>query len=80
MNSNLPFGAEHDVRAPWNQVDDLCRYCDRDIIHGMAIEASEKQERTVEELEATMLEEAGMCGTCYKDQQDDDDEWVNWRN
>jgi len=80
MQSNLPAGAETDLRAPWNQVSDLCKYCDRDIIHGMALEASDKEERTVEELEEAMLEQAGMCGTCYKDQKEDDDEWINWRD
>lgn len=79
-NSNLPAGAEHDVTAPWNQVDDLCRYCDQDIIRGMAQEASPDEADTDEHYEA-MLEEAGLCRDCQKEQDaDDDDDWVNWNS
>jgi len=79
MQSNLPTGAQQDVNAPWNQVDDLCRYCDQDIIRGMAQEAS-LDEADTDEHYATMLEEAGLCRDCFKEQDADDDDWVNWRD
>ena len=80
MNSNLPTGAINDVRAPWNQVDDLCKYCDRDIIRGMAQEAA-PDESDVDEYMEAMLEEAGLCSDCYKEQEaDDNDDWINWRD
>ncbi len=28
--SGYPAGAEHDSRAPYNETEDLCRYCDYD--------------------------------------------------
>jgi hypothetical protein len=80
MQSNLPTGAQQDVNAPWNQVDDLCRYCDQDIIRGMAQEASLDEADTDENYEA-MLEEAGLCRECQKEQDaDDQDDWVNWNS
>ena len=80
MQSNLPTGAQQDVNAPWNQVDDLCRYCDQDIIRGMAEEAVADESDVTEYMEA-MLEEAGLCGDCYREQEaDNDDDWCNWRN
>ena len=80
MQSNLPTGAQQDVNAPWNQVDDLCRYCDQDIIRGMAQEASLDESDTDENYEA-MLEEAGLCRECQKEQDaDDQDDWVNWNS
>ena len=78
-NSNLPTGAEHDVTAPWNQVDDLCKYCDQDIIRGMAQEAV-LDESDVEEHMENMLEEAGLCKDCFKEEQADDDDWCNWKS
>lgn len=78
MNSNLPVGAEQDVNAPWNDVSDLCRYCDRDIIMGMAQEATPDDADVQEHFEA-MLEEADLCRDCFKEQEaDDQDDWVNW--
>jgi hypothetical protein len=80
MNSNLPTGAEQDVSAPWNQVSDLCRNCDRDIIKGMAYEAVVDESDVDEHFEA-MLEEADICRDCFKEEQaDDDDDWCNWRD
>jgi hypothetical protein len=80
MQNNLPTGAQQDVNAPWNQVDDLCRYCDQDIIRGMAQEASLDEADTDENYEA-MLEEAGLCRECQKEQDaDDQDDWVNWNS
>lgn len=80
MNSNLPAGAQQDVNAPWNQVDDLCRYCDADIIRGMAVEAA-TDELDADAYEEAMLEEAGLCRDCFKEQNaDDDDDWINWRD
>ena len=80
MNSNLPMGADNSPIAPWNQVDDLCRYCDQDIIRGMAQEAS-LDESDVDEHMENMLEEAGLCKDCFKEQNaDDDDDWVNWNS
>ena len=76
-NSNLPAGAEHDVTAPWNQVDDLCRYCDQDIIRGMAQEAV-LDESDVDEYMEALLEEAGLCKDCFKEEQAD--EWCNWNS
>lgn len=79
-NSNLPAGAEHDVTAPWNQVDDLCRYCDQDTIRSMAQESVPDESDTEEHYEA-MLDEAGLCRECQKEQDaDDDDDWVNWNS
>jgi hypothetical protein len=78
-NSNLPAGAEHDVTAPWNQVDDLCRYCDQDVIRGMAQEATHDESDVDEYMEA-MLEEAGLCKDCFKEEQADDDDWCNWKS
>jgi hypothetical protein len=77
MNSNLPAGAQQDVTAPWNQVDDLCRYCDQDVIRGMAQEATFDDSDVDEYMEA-MLEEAGLCRDCFKEEQADD--WCNWRD
>jgi hypothetical protein len=34
--SNYPPGAEHDPRAPYNESDDLCIYCDYDLIRDIA--------------------------------------------
>ncbi len=80
MNSNLPAGAEQDVNAPWNQVSDLCRNCDRDIIRGMAYESAPDESDVDEHFEA-MLEEADICRDCFKEEQaDDEDDWVNWRD
>jgi hypothetical protein len=31
-HDNLPAGADTDPNAPWNQCDDLCRNCDKDVI------------------------------------------------
>ena len=76
-NSNLPAGAEHDVTAPWNQVDDLCRYCDRDTIRSMAQEATPDDADVQEHFEA-MLEEADLCRDCFKEEQADD--WCNWNS
>jgi hypothetical protein len=78
MNSNLPAGAEQDVSAPWNQVSDLCRNCDRDSIRVMAQEAVLDESDVQEHFEA-MLEEADLCRDCFKEQEaDDQDNWVNW--
>jgi hypothetical protein len=78
MNSNLPAGAEQDVNAPWNNVSDLCRNCDRDIIRGMSQEAA-YDESDVDEYMEAMLEEADLCRDCFKEQEaDDQDDWVNW--
>ena len=80
MNSNLPMGADNSPIAPWNQVDDLCKYCDRDIIMGMAQESAPDDSDVQEHFEA-MLEEADMCRDCFKEQQaDDDDDWCNWNS
>jgi hypothetical protein len=80
MNSNLPMGADNSSIAPWNQVDDLCRYCDQDIIRGMAQEAVLDESDTDEYMEA-LLEEAGLCKDCFKEEQaDDDDDWCNWKS
>ena len=77
---NLPMGADKDVNAPWNQVSDLCRVCDRDIIRGMAMEAV-PDESDVDEYYEAMLEEADICRDCFKEEQaDDDDDWINWRD
>ncbi len=81
MSSNLPAGAENNPHAPWNQVDDLCRYCDRDIIEGMALENAEHTNWGYEEILEAMLDEADMCHDCFKEEQaDDDDDWCNWRD
>ena len=72
MNSNLPAGAEQDVNAPWNQVSDLCRNCDRDSIRVMAQEATH-DESDVDEYFEAMLEEADICRDCFKEEQADDD-------
>ena len=77
MNSNLPTGADNSPIAPWNQVDDLCRYCDQDIIRGMAQEAA-LDESDVDEYMDTLLEEAGLCIGCFKQEQAD--EWCNWNS
>ena len=81
MQNNLPTGAQQDVNAPWNQVDDLCRYCDQDIIRGMAQEAA-LDESDVDEYMDTLLEEAGLCIGCFKQEQadDNDDDWCNWNS
>ena len=80
MQNNLPTGAEQDVNAPWNQVDDLCKYCDQDIIRGMAQEATLDESDTQEHME-TLLEEAGLCKDCFKEQdEDDNDDWCNWKS
>ena len=78
MHSNLPAGAESNPHAPWNQVDDLCRYCDRDIIEGMASENAEETDREYEEILEAMLEEATLCRDCYDEENADD--WCNWRD
>ena len=79
-NSNLPAGTEHDVTAPWNQVNDLCKYCDRDNIRGIAQEAA-LDESDVDEYMEAILEEAGLCKDCFKEEQaDDDDDWCNWKS
>ena len=79
-NSNLPAGAEHDVTAPWNQVDDLCRYCDQDVIRGMAQEAA-LDESDVDEYMEALLEEAGLCKECQKEEDaDNNDDWCNWKS
>ena len=80
MNSNLPMGAEKDSRAPWNQVSDLCRYCDQDTIREMAVEAA-PDESDVDEYYESMRDEADLCRDCFKEQQaDDEDDWVNWNS
>ena len=80
MQDNLPAGAQQDVNAPWNQVDDLCRYCDQDIIRGMAQEAVLDESDTDERYEA-MLEEAGLCKECQKEEDaDNNDDWCNWKS
>jgi len=78
-NSNLPAGAERDATAPWNQVDDLCRYCNRDTIRGIAQEAA-LDESDVDEYMEAILEEAGLCKDCFKEEQADDDDWCNWKS
>lgn len=79
-NSNLPAGAEHDVAAPWNQVDNLCRYCDRDNIRSMAQEAT-LDGSDVDDYMETLLEEADLCRDCFKEEQaDDNDDWCNWNS
>jgi len=79
MQDNLPAGAQQDVNAPWNQVDDLCRCCDQDIIRGMAQEAA-LDESDVDEYMEALLEEAGLCKDCFKEEQADDDDWCNWKS
>jgi len=80
MNSNLPMGADNSHIAPWNQVNDLCRYCDQDIIRGMAQEATHDESDVDEYMEA-MLEEAGLCRDCFKEQEaDEHDDWCNWNS
>ena len=81
MSNNLPIGADNDVNAPWNQVTDLCRYCDRDIIEGMALENVETTNWGYEEILEAMLEESTLCRDCFKEEQaDDEDDWINWRD
>ena len=78
MHSNLPAGAEQDVRAPWNNVEGLCRNCDRDIIEGMAMENADVTNRDYDELLTAMLDESTLCRTCHEEEHADD--WCNWRD
>ena len=78
MHSNLPAGAENNPHAPWNQVDNLCPYCDRDIIKGMAAENADGADREYDEILEAMLEESTLCRNCYNEENADD--WCNWRD
>ncbi len=57
---NLPAGAIHDSRAPYNDTGDLCRHCDRDTIAEGVPEDTEDRDVVVEEL----INDAGLCDPC----------------
>jgi len=86
--SNLPNGAENDSRAPWNEYDNLCRYCDADVLYDFFIEEVSKdlgvqmmefdsEEDYLEFLHEQAefnLSEHGLCKQCAKEEYYDDDD------
>jgi len=80
MSDYLPTGSENDPNAPWNEAEDLCRYCDVDVIKEMAMSIVDI-DRDVEDVEQELLDNADLCKDCYKEQEEDDiDDWINWRD
>lgn len=79
MSNYLPAGADKDPRAPWN-MEDLCRYCDRDVIKEIADQEATNSDRDYDEVLESMLEDTSLCRDCQKEQDADDDDWCNWRN
>ena len=71
--NNLPSGAEHDSRAPWNVDHNLCKYCDSEEIRENFIEQNkiglddEVDEADLEEFR----EEHVLCEYCY------DEHWAD---
>jgi len=72
--SNLPAGAEHDERAPFNQPDvndftGYCRHCDADeierIVHDTALDDD------LEAAQEAADNQAGLCHQCLKEEQAD---------
>jgi hypothetical protein len=45
----------------------------------MAQEAA-LDESDVDEYMEALLEEAGLCKDCFKEEQADDDDWCNWKS
>ena len=81
MSDYLPTGSENDPNAPWNQAEDLCRYCDVDVIKEMAIALADDGHKDVEDIEQHLLDNSDLCKDCYKEQEADDiDDWINWRD
>lgn len=81
MSDYLPAGSDTDPNAPWNQAEDLCRYCDVDVIREMAISLADDGHKDVEDIEQQLLDSSDICRDCFKEQQaDDDDDWINWRD
>ncbi len=71
-SNNLPAGAEHDPRAPWN-AQDYCRYCDIDQIVNRAIELVEDpdDDTAVDAVSESLLNEAGLCHSCKEEETAD---------
>ena len=76
-NNNLPAGAATDSRAPWNINDDLCRYCDKDIIREMFLEETYTKEQIEnDEVDENEIEdiigEHSLCRQCHDEDHADD--------
>jgi hypothetical protein len=76
--SNLPSGAENDSRAPWNEYDNLCRYCDEDILYAHIRKEVEQdpdcKEDCIDEQTELILSEYPLCKQCAKEEYYDYDE------
>jgi hypothetical protein len=80
MQSNLPAGSAKDPRAPWNY-EDLCPYCDIDVIRDIADQEATNSDRNYDEVLEAMLEDTCMCKDCFKEQEADSyDDWNNWNS
>ena len=80
MSKYLPAGSDHDIDAPWNQTENLCRYCDVDVIKEIAMSTVDT-DRDVEDIEQELLDNAHICKECQREQDaDDNDDWINWRD
>jgi len=68
--SNYPLGAEHDPKAPWNELHEYCPYCDSREMEIMASEAaSEKAKeanKTIVNPEEHMSED-DFYDECYQE-------------
>jgi hypothetical protein len=73
----LPLGAANDPKAPWNIDDDLCRYCDEDIIREIFIEETYTSEQLMdgdidEEEIKDYISEHSLCRQCHEEDICDD--------
>jgi hypothetical protein len=69
MNSNLPWGAESNPNAPWNQQESmhdekLCKSCDSQQIRKMAMVESKITQEDEYDIYEKMYEEAEFCSMC----------------
>jgi len=76
--SNVPAGSDNDPLAPWNQHDNLCRYCDEDILYKHIRSEVEQdpdcEEDCIDEQTELILSEYPLCKQCAKEEYYDYDE------
>ncbi len=90
--SNYPLGAEHDPKAPWNELHEYCPYCDTaelgDIARDMAAEKAEEANKSIANPDEHMTED-DFYDECYQKVHDEsslcrqcylDDHADDWRD
>ncbi len=72
--SNYPLGAEHDPKAPWNELHEYCPYCDTEemgyIAREMAAEKAKEANKSIDNPDEHMVED-DFYEECYEKVHDE---------